>query len=579
MKFKGIPASPGTAIGRAYLMSEESYCAIKRNIAENRVKKEISRFKKAIVSTEKDFKNARNKAVEDMGKKYASLFDAYMLILKDPLLYKDTIGIITEEKVNAGYALQSVVDHITKTFSMLDDEYMRDRVRDIQDVGNRVMRHLLGTGRVNLKEIQTRVVLVAHALHPSDAVEIKKENIVGFATDVGGRTSHIVIMAESLQIPAVVGLKRISREVSPGDLLIIDGTEGVVYINPEPEVVREYREKKRIEEKTKKKLIKLKDRPSVTLCGEKIEVEANIESAVEASTALEYGAEGIGLFRTEYIYLNRSELPSEEEMYERIKKVAVTLKPKPVIVRTVDLGADKLSDQLGIKVEKNTFMGLRGIRICLAYPSLFKIQLRAILRASAEGNIMLMYPMITGVKEVNSANHILEEVKEDLRNGGIEFDENVKVGCMVETPAAVMDITHIAQMSDFLSIGTNDLIQYTFAVDRVLESVSYLYNPADISIIKMIKQIDEAAYAAGIWAGVCGEMASDTLYTELLIGLGIRKLSMTASAIPKVKQIIINTTVQKCRDLAQRVLSLYQPQEIVDQLKESRDLIFSDTDN
>ncbi len=570
MKLKGIPASPGTAIGRAYILAEESYCVIKRSVADDRIKKEISRFKKAVAVTEKEFKKSRDKAVEDMGKKYARLFDAYMLILKDPLLYKDTIEIITGDKVNAGYALQSVIDRITKTFTMLDDEYMRDRVRDIQDVGNRVMRNLLGGGTVTLKDIQTRVILAAHALHPSDAVEIKKENVIAFVTDVGGRTSHIVIMAESLQVPAVVGLKRISRNVSPGDLLIVDGNEGVVYINPEPEIVREYREKKRLEEKARRELIKLKDRKAITRCGQRIEILANIETSVEASVALEYGAEGVGLFRTEYMYLNRSELPEEEEIYQKIRQAAAIMNPRPLTVRTVDLGADKLSAQLGIKAEKSTFMGMRGIRICLAYPGLFKAQLRAILRASAEGNVMIMYPMITGVREIDSANHILEEVKEELKAEEIPFNREIKVGSMIETPAAAMDSEHIAGVVDFFSIGTNDLIQYTLAVDRILESVSYLYNPADISIIKMIKKIARAAADSGIGLSICGEMAGDTLYTELLLGMGIRKLSMSASAIPKVKQLIINTDMKKCEALADKVAGMYRPRDINAVLKESR---------
>ncbi|MGM0569057.1 MAG: phosphoenolpyruvate--protein phosphotransferase, partial [Elusimicrobiota bacterium] len=428
-----------------------------------------------------------------------------------------------------------------------------------------------GSGQFTLKDIQSRVILVSHALHPSDAVEVKKENVIGFTTDVGGRTSHIVIMAESLQIPAVVGLKNVSRKVSPGDLLIVDGDEGVVYINPESEIIRKYRSKKQRQEQTKKKLVKLKNRPAIMRCGRKIEVSANIESATEASTAVEYGAEGIGLFRTEYMYLNRKDLPSEQEIYEKIVQAANIISPNNLVVRTIDLGADKLSRQLGIKAEKSTFLGMRGIRICLAFPELFKTQLRAILRASAEANIFIMYPMITGVDEIKAANEIVERVREELVRDNVKVAKDIKIGSMIETPAAALDIKHICEVVDFLSIGTNDLIQYTLAVDRILESVSYLYNPADISIIKMIKSIADAGRESGKWVSVCGEMASDNLYTELLIGLGIEKLSMSALSIPKIKQLVIKTDFQRCRELASKALSMYRPDDITKLLKSSRD--------
>jgi phosphotransferase system enzyme I (PtsI) len=573
MKLKGIEASPGIAIGRAYLMAEESYCVIKRNVDEHQVKKEINRFKKAIASTEIEFKKQRDKVIREMGKKYAHLWDAYMLILKDPLLYKDTIKIITEQKVNVEYALQTVIDKITKIFSMLDDEYMRDRVRDIQDVGNKVMGDLLGQGRVSLKDLSSRVVVVAHTLHPSDMVDVKKDNLIGILTDVGGRTSHIVIMAESLEIPAVVGLKRVTREVSPGDLIIIDGDNGIVHINPEPEVVKEYREKKRNLEDSQKRLIELKDKPSTTKCGVEIEIDANIEASEEAGIVEHYGAHGIGLYRTEYLYLNRSNLPSEEEIYNSIMSVAKEVYPKPVIIRTVDLGADKVSHQLGIKQEGGTFMGMRGIRLCLAYPGFFKTQLRAILRASVMGNVKMMYPMITGIKEVKSSNHILQEVKDELRDKRLEFDAHIPVGAMIETPAAALDVEHIIDDVDFISIGTNDLISYTLAVSRMSESVSYLYNPADISILKLLNHIISNATDKDKLVSMCGEMSSETLYTEILLGMGLRKFSMNGLAIPKVKQLIRNTSIERSENLVKRVLEEHDTSKIIDMLKASRDEI------
>ncbi|MFC2092221.1 phosphoenolpyruvate--protein phosphotransferase, partial [Elusimicrobiota bacterium] len=567
MKLKGIPASPGIAIGRAYLISERSYCAIKRNIDEKTIRREVSRFKRAISNTENEFRKQKEKVAHEMGRKYAHLWDAYMLILKDPLLYKDTLKIIVEEKVNVEYALQMVIDKITKIFSLLDDEYMRDRVRDVQDVGNKVMESLLGQERASLKELQTRIV--AHTLTPSEIVEMKKENMIALVTDVGGKTSHIVIMAESMEIPAVVGLKTVTQEVSPGDLIIVDGNDGLVYINPEPELVREYRKKKRELEDVRKKLVELRDKPAVTKCGIEIDIAVNIETSDESYLVDQYGANGIGLYRTEYLYLNRTTLPSEDEIFESLHDVAKKIYPNPVVVRTLDLGADKVASQLNIHHEGSSFMGLRGIRLCLSYPGLFKTQLRAIIRASVLGNIRMMYPMISGIKEIKSANYILEEVKEELDNQGIEFNKNIPVGIMVETPAAALDIDHIAGEVDFFSIGTNDLIQYTLAVNRISETVSYLYNPADISILKLIYKTISCANKCNKWVSLCGEMSADTLYTELLLGMGLRKFSMSGIAIPKIKQLIRNTTISKSEELLRNVMSQHDTSRIVELLKYS----------
>ena len=571
MKLKGIPASPGIAIGRAYLISEKSYCIIKRSINESQIRKEINRFKKAISKTEADFKKQKDRVAHEMGKKYAHLWDAYILIMKDPLLYKDTIKIILDEKVNVEYALQTVIDKITKIFSLLDDEYMRDRVRDVQDVGNKIMDNLLGQGRASLKDLQSRMAVVAHNLTPSEMIEMKKDNVIALVTDVGGKTSHIVIMAESMEIPAVVGLKNITREVSPGDLVIIDGNEGLVHINPDPDVVREYREKKRKLELVRKQLIELKDKPAITKCGTHIEISLNIESSDEVDMVEQYGASGIGLYRTEYLYLNRSRLPEEEEIFESIRDVAKKVAPNTVIIRTLDLGADKISHHLGIHVDESmSFMGMRGIRLCLAYPGLFKTQLKAVLRASVLGNICLMYPMVSNIKEIISSNHILDEVKDEMSNEGFKYDPNIPVGIMVETPAAAIDIDNMSKEVDFLSIGTNDLIQYTLAVNRISESVSYLYNPADISILKLIRIIIDGGMKNNRWISMCGEMSADTLYTELLLGLGLRKFSMSGISIPKVKQLIRGTSISKCRELANNVLSEHETTKIVDLLKKSR---------
>ncbi|MGM0441588.1 MAG: phosphoenolpyruvate--protein phosphotransferase [Elusimicrobiota bacterium] len=574
MKLKGTPASPGIAIGRAHLLEEDSYCVIKRNIGKKQVKKEQTRFKNAISEAREEFNQQKDRVSRDIGKKYSRLFDAYNLILEDPLLYKDTLNIISDERVNAEYALQSVVDRITKTFTLMDDEYMKDRVNDIQDVGNKVMRILLGQNQTTLKDIQTRVALIAHTLHPSDAVKVRKEKVIGFATDIGGRTSHIVIMAESLNIPAVVGLKRVSREVSPGDLVIIDGNTGFVFINPDPSVIREYRKKKSELREDRKRLVKLRDKPAVTRCGEKVTISANIEEVQEADYISEYGPDSIGLYRTEYLYLNRMDLPSEDEIYDSIVSISRKMSGKKIVVRTVDLGADKLSAQLKLSPERNSFMGMRGIRLSLAYPGFFKTQLRAFLRASRDHDIALMYPMVTTVKELRTAEHILDEVMHDLRSNDIDFDDNIEIGAMIETPSAALEAEIFAREVDFFSIGTNDLIQYTLAVNRISESVSYMYNPVDLAVLRLLEHVIKTADENDIWVSMCGEMASDTLYTELLLGMGLRKFSMNAMAIPKVKQVVRKTTVERSKKLFQKVKNFTANQGISKVLRESRDELF-----
>ncbi len=574
MKLKGTPASSGIAIGRAHLMEEDNYCVIKRNVGKKQVKKEKARFKNAISNAREEFKKQKEQVARDMGKKYSRLFDAYNLILDDPLLYQDTLDIISSDQLNAEYALQTVVDRITKTFNLMDDEYMKDRVNDIQDVGNKVMRILLGQNQTTLKDIQNRVALIAHTLHPSDAVEVKKEKVIGFATDIGGRTSHIVIMAESLNIPAVVGLKRVSREVSPGDLVIIDGNRGFVFINPEPEVIKEYRQKKSDLKEDRKKLIKLQDKPAVTKCGVNISIAANIEDVDEVNYISKFGPDGIGLYRTEYLYLNRYDLPSEKEIYENTVKIAKKMNGKKVIVRTVDLGADKLSRQLKINPERDTFMGMRGIRLSLAYPGFFKTQLRAFLRASRDYDIAIMYPLVTTVKEVKIANHILGEVMDELKSDGIEFNKNIEIGAMIETPSAALEVEFFAREVDFFSIGTNDLIQYTMAVNRISESVSYMYNPAEFSVLRLIERVIKKAGETKKWISMCGEMAADTLYTELLLGMGLRKFSMSAVNIPKVKQVVRKTTIKRSETLFGKIKNLDSSHNITAILRRSRDNLF-----
>ena len=559
---KGIAASPGIVIGRVFLLEEEEFYISKRTIDPADIKQEIIRFRKAVAETREEMDGIRQKVLKQLGKRHVRLFDAYLLILQDPMLRNDVANMVMEQKVNAEYALQMVIDKITKTFNIIDDGYLRDRGRDILDVGKRVLKRLLGREREELATLASPVIVVAHNLTPADTIAMRKENVIGFVTDIGGRTSHTAIMAQSLEIPAVVGLKNVTKKIKPGDTIIIDGIEGIVIINPDSVTVENYERQKLKYSNVEEALKKLTNLPAVTADEHTVELHANIEVPEEIPSVHAHGATGIGLFRTEYIYLNRVDLPSEEEQYQQYVSVAQKMMPYPVIIRTMDLGADRFVAEFGISPERNPFMGLRAIRLCFRYPHVFKTQLRAILRASAEGNLKIMYPMICCAKELRHANELLEEVKNELSEEKIPFDENIEVGVMIETPSSALIADILAQEADFLSIGTNDLIQYTLAVDRVNENVTHLYKPLHLSILRLIKRTIDAGHQVGKRVGMCGEMAADPSFTKILLGMGLDEFSMSPLSIPKIKKIVRATSLTTARELANQVLATPKEEEV-----------------
>jgi len=462
------------------------------------------------------------------------------------------------------------MEQVVKYFDLIEDEYFRERKHDIQDVGKRIMRHLMGPMRHSLAQINKPVVVVARNITPADTLTIHEGTIQGFVTDMGGKTSHAAILSQTLGIPAVVGLRNITATVKTGEMIILDGNQGIVIVNPSQEVLLNYQREKEIELKTSQELEKLRDLPAQTRDGTRFILAANIDNPQEAKLVLRYGGEGIGLYRTEFLYFNRTDLPSENEHYENYRQVARKMLPYRVIVRTVDIGGDKIASLGGMDLppERNPFMGLRGIRLCLRYPEFFKVQLRAILRASAEGRLGIMYPMISGVEEFLAANRILAEVKEELRQRKIPFDENIPVGAMIEVPSAAMTADIIARQADFLSIGTNDLIQYTLAVDRVNENVADIYEPLHISILRLLKKIIDAGHNAGKKVAMCGEMAADPNFTAVLIGLGLDEFSVSPPAVPKIKRTIRSLELVEAQKLAEEIFNAPSRDIIIQQIKQ-----------
>ncbi len=515
----GISASEGIAIGRAFLVEEKEFCVIPRRIPKNSVKNEIERFRNAVHRVKEELLSAEHKILKILGKKHSPLVEAYLLMLEDPIITRDVTNRVSEEYVNAEYALWATIDKILQSFDKINDEYFKDRKNDVYEIGKRILNFLAEEKR-SIADAEENSIVIVHSLSPDDIFRLKEKKIAGFATNVGGKTSHIAILAEGLEIPAVVGLKDITARVSHGDLLIIDGAQGIVIINPDEQTLQNYKREHEIQIKEKEELKKLKDLPSETTDSHRVILACNMEIPEELDSVLSSGAEGIGLFRTEFLYLGRDKLPTEEEHYNVYKTIAQKILPYSLIIRTVDLGGDKLPFYGIEKITKedNPFLGLRAIRLCLRYPEIFRIQLRAILRASKEGKIKIMFPMISGVEEFIQARNFVEQVKSELRKEKEEFNENIEVGAMIEVPSAALTADVIAKFADFLSIGTNDLIQYTLAVDRKNEAVADLYEPLHLSILRLLKHIIDAGHNAGKWVGMCGEMAADPTFTIVLLG-------------------------------------------------------------
>lgn len=573
----GVPASEGVAIGPAFILEDDEVAIPRFKIKKEQVRGEIARFKHALTKTKDEMHGIHAKALKVFGKSHAKLMDAYLLILNDPFLNKDVIKMIETENENAEYALTQILDRTIRVMENFEDEYFRDRKYDILDVGHKVLRHLLGHTKKKIETIKIPSIIVAHNLTPTDTMNLKEDQAVGFATNIGGKTSHTALLAQSMQIPAVVGMRDVTSHVHTGDMVIVDGKEGVVIIRPTADVLTRYRLEQAKRHEQERALEKLKDLPAQTLDGHRVTLAANIETSDDVKIALDHGAEGIGLFRTEFLFLNRHNAPTEEEHYESYKRAVRASFPFPVIIRTLDLGGDKMGSLglSGISPEKNPFLGLRGIRLCLKYPDLFKTQVRAILRASTEGKIKMMYPMVSGLDELRAANALVQEVKSELRASHTPFDEAIEVGMMVEVPSAALMVDILAKEVDFFSLGTNDLIQYSLAVDRVNENVASLYQPLHLAVLRLIDQTVKAGHNTGNkWVGVCGEMASEPELVPILVGLDLDELSVAPGVVPKIKEVIRSTTYADCVQLthdvmnaaslesAQRILRLFASQRI-----------------
>jgi len=560
---KGIPAASGIAYGPAFILDKGEFIVPKRYISASEIDSEIARFEEAIHNAQKEIHGLKAKITQYMGLPHAQIFDAHLLVLEDVVLLDQVTCGIREAHASAEYVFSSVIKKFVEAFAKISDEYLRERATDVNDISKRVLKYLMDESKLHdLDSLQDDLIIVAHELSPSDAVSMYNKKIKGFLTDIGGRTSHTAIIAKSLGVPAVVGLKDATLRINNQDNVVIDGKKGLVIVNPSRETKELY-----IKEQTKisislKKLDNLKDLPAETLDGKRISILSNLELSEEIPALRKYGGEGVGLYRTEFLYMNRLDLPSEEEQYAAYRQVAEAVAPFPVTIRTLDLGGDKFISSVQIPKDMSPFLGCRAIRFCLERPDIFQVQLRAILRASVHGDISMMYPMISGLAELRKANAILDQVRAALLKEKIPFNDKMKVGIMIEVPAAVMTAEDLARESDFFSIGTNDLIQYALAVDRVNEKTAHLYDPAHPGVLKMIQKTIDAAHNEGIHVAVCGEMASDPLLAYLLLGMGIDELSMSAAGILPIKKMIRSVKIQDAQRTAYESLQLATGQEV-----------------
>ena len=563
--FHGIAVSHGVSQGNVVVLDRARAASVRLTISESAVPAEIHRFEQALVKTRQQLLEIQKRLAGGSGDEHASIFEAHLLVLDDPEVNNEVLRHIQNERVNAEFAYQSVTERYAASLAAVEDEYLRERAADLRDIATRVLNNLSGQGddedlRHILKE---PCIVVAHDLAPSQTAQMAPDKVLGFATDVGSRTSHTAIMARSMQIPAVVGLKRIAEELTTGDYVLLDGGNGLIIVNPTEQTLLEYGRIVQRQRLLKETLRDTIAKPAVTLDGHRVILSGNIEHPVDSKAILANGAEGVGLFRTEYLFINQEELPTEEEQFHAYQTVAAALKPAPVVIRTLDLGGDKFRSHTEVPDEMNPFLGWRAIRFCLEERDVFRTQLRAILRASAEGNVKMMYPMVSGLNELNQVNALLEECKTELRAAGVPFNEQLEVGIMVETPSAALTADALARRTKFFSIGTNDLIQYSLAVDRTNEKIAHLYEPTHPAIVRLIKMTADAAHGAGNWAGVCGEMAGDPVLVPLLLGLGVDELSAAPPTVPQLKFLIRRLKISEARQLAAFALQCESSAEIL----------------
>lgn len=560
---KGIAASDGVAIAKAYLLVEPDL-TFDKNEKVTDVEGEVAKFNGAIEASKVELTKIRNNAEVQLGADKAAIFDAHLLVLDDPELIQPIQDKIKNENANAATALTDVTTQFVTIFESMDNEYMKERAADIRDVSKRVLSHILGVELPNPSMIDESVVIVGNDLTPSDTAQLNKEFVQGFATNIGGRTSHSAIMSRSLEIPAIVGTKSITQEVKQGDMIIVDGLNGDVIVNPTEDELIAYQDKRERYFADKKELQKLRDADTVTVDGVHAELAANIGTPNDLPGVIENGAQGIGLYRTEFLYMGRDQMPTEEEQFEAYKEVLEAMNGKRVVVRTLDIGGDKELSYLNLPEEMNPFLGYRAIRLCLAQQDIFRPKLRALLRASVYGKLNIMFPMVATINEFREAKAILLEEKENLKNEGHDISDDIELGIMVEIPATAALADVFAKEVDFFSIGTNDLIQYTLAADRMSERVSYLYQPYNPSILRLVKQVIEASHKEGKWTGMCGEMAGDETAIPLLLGLGLDEFSMSATSILKARRQINGLSKNEMTELANRAVDCATQEEVIE---------------
>jgi len=555
-RFQGAGVSPGIARGRIHVVRDDGDEVARHRIKPEEVANEIGRFETALIQTRAQILEMQERIAQSIGAKDAGIFDAHLLVVEDRTLIDEVLRKLQEDLCNVEFVFQEVATHYAQTLSQIDDPYLRERALDIHDVTRRVVRNLQGKADRSFLALRQPHILVAHNITPSDTATMNREYVLGLATDLGSRTSHTAIMSRSLGIPAAVGLHDATEKLETGQRALLDGYNGLLILNPTPETLWHYGELEHKKGQVAATLSGLRETKSTTRDGRHIVLSANIELPDEVEAVPRNGAEGIGLYRTEFLYLNRTTLPSEEEQYATYRKVAEQVQPHPLIIRTFDLGGDKVAGALDAGDEMNPFMGHRAIRFCLEHLDIFKAQLRAIIRASAVGNVKIMFPMISGLEELGRALTVLEECKGELEREGQAFNHETEVGAMIEIPSAAMCAERLAREIDFFSIGTNDLIQYAIAVDRVNERVAHLYEPTHPAVLRLLKMVADAAHSHDIWVGVCGEMAGDLALTPLLLGLGMDELSVGASLVPRVKRAVQSLAHNECQTLVEEALEL-----------------------
>ena len=565
---QGIGASPGIAIGQARIADRSRVKVVEEPVTREQIPVEAERFKSALKSAKDELNALKQQIAAEKGEEHLYVIDTHLLILEDSMLLRETLGFIENEGINAEAALKRTLLKFRDFFATIEDDYLRERYSDVETVVERILRNMVGKSQESLNGGKGQTVIVAHDLSPADVLLIDKAKVIGFVTDLGGKTSHSAILSRALDIPAVVGLERVTTEIANGDMLIIDGATGVVVVNPDRATFHDYLRRKQHYEYLERELLKLRDLPAETTDGHRIVLKGNVEFPEEIPSLKGHGAEGIGLYRTEMLFFNRAELPGEDEQFATYSAVVRAMAPQPVTIRTLDVGGDKFVTGLNLSDELNPALGLRAIRLSLRQPETFKPQLRAILRASALGKVRIFFPMVSGVGEIRAVKTLLEEAKQELRNEVIPFDEGMEIGIMIEIPSAVIIADLLAREVDFFSVGTNDLIQYSLAIDRTNEHLSHLYEPLHPAVLRSLKIVVDAAHAAGIDACMCGEMAGEAEYLPILLGLGFDELSMNAISILRVKKILRRCSRSEAEKLMARALTFATAQEVESFLKD-----------